>query len=498
MDIPLKYNECKGIEPLYMAAFSHEETLESIVPDAMPDINRILAAEGTVLLRSKDVTSSRVTVSGVVQMYVLYAPENADAPACCLDLQIPFRASADDQRITENCFVMADIDLSAADARALNPRKILAKIDLQMCVECFGEFTVSVPCALEGETDGLETDMRCIEAPVLSVCSEKVFDMSDVMTISSQKRGMRKLLSSALSVLPTGTDTVGQRCVARYAVMIRLVYISEDNELEGETWSEEYSQVFDCDCTDGSVGVSVMPTSVYLTPSEDGRSLTLDLYAVLQYSAAKTRRFEYISDVYSTKNECEFLFEETSIPTAPVRYTAQGLLQTSIHTAAQVSKVICQSIRPCRIASDSGICETYVDCDAVCLSDDGTPVRAKDRVICRPAAGLECGDIMTAYATDEAYAAASNESVNIRAPITFTSKKYERVTIRCLAKASEDEEAPLSNDGVYPLVVKRYGGERIWDLAKKYRSSAPLILSVNGAADSSELQNDQIILIPRK
>ena len=49
-----------------------EETLESIVPDACPDIERIVDVCGQATLSGKQAGSGAATVSGMVRVSVLY------------------------------------------------------------------------------------------------------------------------------------------------------------------------------------------------------------------------------------------------------------------------------------------------------------------------------------------------------------------------------------------------------------------------------------------
>ena len=71
MDLTVK---CSGIaccERVFEYAMPVEEASETVVPDTMPDVERILCAEGMVMIRSKEVTNERVNVSAVVGATVL-------------------------------------------------------------------------------------------------------------------------------------------------------------------------------------------------------------------------------------------------------------------------------------------------------------------------------------------------------------------------------------------------------------------------------------------
>ena len=53
MDMELQQVTLGGYRPSYHTAFTQEETLESIVPDALPDVSRIVGAWGRACLKER-------------------------------------------------------------------------------------------------------------------------------------------------------------------------------------------------------------------------------------------------------------------------------------------------------------------------------------------------------------------------------------------------------------------------------------------------------------
>ena len=75
MDIFLNKEKLGYIKNVFSATLPQEETMEMIVPDAMPDIERIVDTDANVFLRSKSTDSGRIMVTGVADVTVLYCPE---------------------------------------------------------------------------------------------------------------------------------------------------------------------------------------------------------------------------------------------------------------------------------------------------------------------------------------------------------------------------------------------------------------------------------------
>ena len=67
MELELDRTQRSGYEAVLDTTVCREETLESIVPDACPDILRICDTEGVVCLRDKVLQDGRVELSGSVR-----------------------------------------------------------------------------------------------------------------------------------------------------------------------------------------------------------------------------------------------------------------------------------------------------------------------------------------------------------------------------------------------------------------------------------------------
>ncbi|MCL2369022.1 MAG: DUF3794 domain-containing protein, partial [Oscillospiraceae bacterium] len=94
MEAKLKTEEIEYLRLVLDTSFTQEETAETIVPDAYPDMDRVVDVEGNITLKSKEAGSGRVSVSGAVAVSVVYAPEG-EGGLRCLELNLPFTAGLD-------------------------------------------------------------------------------------------------------------------------------------------------------------------------------------------------------------------------------------------------------------------------------------------------------------------------------------------------------------------------------------------------------------------
>ena len=112
MGLTVKRSEISCCEKVFEYSMPLEEASETVVPDTMPDVERILCADGTALIRSKELGDGHISLAGSVQCTVLYAPEGG-AGICALDVGIPAALELDAPGVSEDSGVVAMLTAAA-------------------------------------------------------------------------------------------------------------------------------------------------------------------------------------------------------------------------------------------------------------------------------------------------------------------------------------------------------------------------------------------------
>ena len=111
-----------------------EQTQEIRLPEGMPDIGRVLCAWGQCLLQGKQWRNEGMQVTGVVQVWVLYAPEDGSEPRS-VEAQLPFTGKypfADSKR---EGYIRVDGQVCRVDGRALSSRKLMVRAAVSLLAE---------------------------------------------------------------------------------------------------------------------------------------------------------------------------------------------------------------------------------------------------------------------------------------------------------------------------------------------------------------------------
>ena len=136
MELELKKDTVFCYETIAELTLTQEETLESIVPDACPDILRIIDVCGQTFVAGKQVEEGRVTVSGNVAAVLLYQPDQQSG-VCRMEITLPFTCKAEIELLKPADIVHTTARLRFMDARILNPRKVLIRSDILVDVMAF-------------------------------------------------------------------------------------------------------------------------------------------------------------------------------------------------------------------------------------------------------------------------------------------------------------------------------------------------------------------------
>ena len=86
----------------------------------------------------------------------------------------------------------------------------------------------------------------------------------------------------------------------------------------------------------------------------------------------------------------------------------------------------------------------------------------------------------------------------VRFPVRFAWLALTGGKAAAVSAVSFDENSPLDHSGQPSIVLRMVsGGERLWDIAKAYGTTARDVMRAN-ALEEEELPDGQLLLIPRK
>lgn len=501
MDMELQRIMMEGYRPASQGMFSQEETLESIVPDACPDISRIVSAVGKVFLKDKELGEGTLRLSGTARVTVLYIPEGEGMPRS-LDVSIPFQCVRDDPQFHSGCPIQAAVGAASADARTINPRKMLVRVNLTVWTAAYRQERQELSCDVGcGEGAGVEklfTSCKCCVIP--DVC-EKLFTFSDVLRPPASKPEMEELLLYRAELGAMDAKFIGKKLVLKGDIQLAVLYWGGD-ELTQVRFELPYSQILDL----GEAPEEAEPDVTVTLKSVDCRlrdgELEVTLEALAQAALWVRQSVTLISDAYCLKQPID-------VERTPVRLCTMAEHSSRRETARK----LCESGVPARQVLDCAVAVTSVASAPVeggieftaqaaasilYLSEDGAlcGVDVEIPVSCRTELPAGCTCSCTCRPMGEATAVPVTGGLEVRfeAEFAWTTLREEQVSF-----VSELKPSAVRETGVRPSVVIRRveQGEALWDIAKSCGSTVGDICSANNLP-SAEVPTGALLLVPAK
>lgn len=503
MDLALEKIPMEGYAcPLETTLFQ-EETQESIVPDACPDIGSILCTECRCELGRKECVEGKLECGGTIQATVVYLPDGEASPRR-LELTIPFRATAAGGVNPDGVAVVVP-RVTAAQTRALNPRKVLCRVELAIACQVWSprEESLCAPCQ-ESEC-ALQQRAEELETYAVMAVAEKSFAFTDDVTLPAGQPAVEELLGHRLELRCSEAKVIGNKLIFKGEALLRCRYRTGENTMALGRWDLPFSQIMEVSGVEeeGSCAVEVVEreSRVTLSGDGDGRTLGLHMELVAQAVVRQTRTVRIFSDAYSITHDLTVERQE--------RFFTQLWEESAVTQVCRETVETPQSVR--------GVEDCFVDlgtCQVKREEQEGVmTVQGNVSVLYTDESGQMCAlsHAITASArvalpprgecrarcsmAGELQVVATATGLEIRCPVQFdylTTLQQPRQTV--VALQAEEREAGETR----PSVVLRLAqpGEGLWDIAKAYATTQEDILAANELPDAEHLEG-RLLLIPR-
>lgn len=290
-----------------------EETLETIVPDACPDILRIVAVCGQATLNGKQAREGAAAVSGSVRAVLLYQPEEGGGLRR-MEAALPFSAQLEAPGLTEQGRVHACVRLRGAEARALNPRKVLLRADLAVDVTAFQpRERVCCQGVLEPEEHGVQQRVTEQESYQLEAVQEKPFTFSEQVRLNVGQGEPVQLAACRAVPLCGESRLIGSKLIFKGAVELQLLVQEAGGGLNACRENLPFSQIMEVPGLGegGECRMAVELTQLSCQPAgEDGRTVEVALDLLAQAQVWSRRPVTLLQDLYSTALQTQVEREE--------------------------------------------------------------------------------------------------------------------------------------------------------------------------------------------
>lgn len=504
MELELSRAQIACFETAAHITLCQEETQEAIVPDACPDVLRLVQVCARANLGGKQARDGAAAVHGTVEATILYQPEGG-AGVCRMEMRLPFECQADAPGLTGHGTVFACPRVRRAEARLLNPRKVLLRVDLAVEIRACQPRQMTVCRGITTEGEGIQQRLEQRETYPMVAVQEKPFTFGETLRLPFQGEGGEVYFARALPVC-TESKLIGSKLIFKGETEVQLLLRDEGGALEPFRQSLPFSQIMEVpgvgEGSDCEVTVEVVQLDLLPSP-EGGKQIEVQMELLAQAAVRSRQTVELLQDAYSTQWELETERQDHVLPRLEdASYRSQSIREL-VETAAPVRKIVdCwaqpgevrQSREGNQMSLHSEVCFTvlYLDEEGQ-LQSVQRPVTATVRVDCPQSGTCQC----RCTCPGEIFATPTAGGLEIRGAVEFQYMVLCQQKL-CAIAAARLTEPRKRGEGACPSMVLRLAlpGERLWDIAKSYATTTQQILQAN-ELEEEELPSDRMLLIPR-
>jgi len=504
MKLELNRTHLTGYETVLDTTVFREETLETIVPDANPDILRLVDTQGKVFLKSKEAMDGRVTLTGTARLTVLYQPEGGTGP-CRLEVGIPFSVSAEDRRLTSGCMITAVARVAGADTRTINPRKVLTRVEVAVNVKAFRTETTVLCTGVHAEGGAAEEWKEVHRPCCVSAVQEKQVTFEDDLSIPAGRPAAEELICNRVELACHEAKLIGNKLIFKGDAIVRLLYRPVGGGMDAADFTLPFSQIAEVIGVgeDGRCTVDVGLTGAEFSLGSDGRTVSASLSMLAQIVVREEREIELLADTYSTC--CPVKAER--VPYAYRRQREAGIgrqmVRQMIETGIAVQSVVDAYCLVGQTAQKREGGQMHLIADviltAVCMTEEGDfcamsrrmevecPVEVPEECRCR--FDCRCGELVAMPTAD---------GVEVRFPMEFPyfcEQDEQGIVVREVTVEEDDGDEGQDKPSIVLRLLQ--SGESLWDVAKRYGTTTEDIIRAN-ELESGHPGEGTLLLIPRK
>lgn len=502
MEMELQPVVLEGYCPILDTTVTQEETLESIVPDTYPDIARIVTAVGRVYVRDCEMGEGTARLTGTIQTTVFYIPEGEQLPKT-LEVAIPFQCVKDHPALHTTSVAQASANVTSADARAVNPRKVVVRAEIVVELAAYELSSQELNADVQGGPEGsLEKRLLPARDIVITGVVEKPFLFSDLVRMPPSKGEVQQLLLCRPQLDVMDGKLIGRKLVVKGAVKLYLVYQCGDS-VNNTCFELPFSQVLDVEQEAGDQGsqVDVHLKSVDCRLREGELEVTVE--ACAQAVVRVERQVTVLTDVYSVS--CRLDAQRTPCPlctlaeTGGTSQSVRHFYQTSVEARQVLDSFAVVKEVTQRQADHGSELAAQVQVHMLYVDEEGALRGATDSVLvtCPYQVPEGCQRKVRCRAVGDVSAAAVTGGIDLRFELEFhwlTTKEEQLLCVSSVA-CTGDYEGPCSRPS---LVIRRVDtGEQLWDVAKACGATIQDICTANELS-SETVPEGMVLLIPTK
>lgn len=477
------------------------------VPDAKPDVGRLIQNKGDVSMDEVRLSEGKAFISGNLNVDILYVGEE-NQKVSSLGAKLPFDETLNLEGIASGDKMCLKWEIEDLSVHMIHSRKLNIKAIVTFYAVVDEMAGIQLPVEISEE--GISVKRKKVRLMSLMVHKKDTMRIKDEVTLVSNKPNIEQLLWYTIDVRGMDLRPEDNVVKARGELSVFVLYSGEDEEnpLQWAEYVLPFNTEVECTGCMGemipNIGFSVMHQSIEVKPDSDGEERVMSVDTVLELDMKLYREEEHdlILDVYSPLKECIPQVKEMCLESLLVRNDSKCRVSDRIELKESQGKIlqICHSQGRVKVEKTK-IVENGIQADGIVFmkilyitGNDEMPFYSVDGMIpfshIIEANGINEDSIFFLQADLEQLSTSmidSNE-IEVKAVISLNVLVLQCENRMIISKVEErplDMEKIQAMPGITVYVVKN--GDSMWDIAKRFYTTVEEICELN------ELEEDRVV-----
>lgn len=470
-----------------------------ILPDYFPDVMKILRYTAKTVKSPVLSEGGTEKVSGNINVEVNYVSEEGELCSCS-QLQ-PFGCSFDCE---ENVAAEAEISVGEIGCRAINKRRIdiHGNIDIVLKTLCGEE--KSFVSSVKGE----ETVSKNKNIETVSMVGDffKSFTVEEKGETGYGRPAVGKILRSSVFAEVSECHVIQDKIVTKGEIKVTVLWVPEENE---ENEKGPFVSVFSYPVSRMVDAEGILLTDICdakyeaefpeVYPSEDGQGINIKVKVGIFSRVYRKERLDFVEDMFSTDFESRtekvmMNVIETAVPVLAAETVFEKF--DLPETVERISDIWIETEKVGidengKIILSAKLCMFAEDCDK-------SPVffeKNIEKVIASPAEGKQIvfSNISAGVKSCE-FSSGNDGKAEISASVLIDGTIYTALSTEMVTNYFFNKEKKVEHGDSAMILCFAEKGDKIWDIAKKYRVSAENIMKENNISEEILSEKTMIVI----
>lgn len=434
-------------------------TADSVVPDTLPDVDRLLTVLGTLCLWRLDLDEGSAELEGEIRCDVLYQDETGALQSFPVTMPVLQRFRED--ALSPGLRPALELRLTELTPQLMNARKV--------------RLSARVRAVVQGYTPETQTLTEAVEAPEICqrrtrVSIEPVTAVEEQMFSAVGTAALRgapeRLMASRSTVELHETQCAGQRLILQGCVKTQLLYQAET--LIFETVETPFSQLIDTLAAQelSTAEIQTHLTSVQLRLVPEEQAVEIEAHLVAQAVCRSRMEAEVLTDAYSNRTLLEVETETLTLPLPAEPEQQRVFAEAELPCDAGCTTAAAWSTLRSGDSAEAVILRRNADGGYSALRQELHFAPPEETVV----RSAEPGELTVTPGAD---------GLRLRLPIQLETARRETLTLTQIT-ALRGEEANTAAAAMPALTLLRVGAEAdLWEIAKRHASTVEAIRAAN-------------------